>query len=82
MCVLFYAHLQDGNTPLHITASRGDTEVVSIILSHIQRNGPVDVINYRNNVSQPAACMVKCYHNNAVKVHSLAKLMTFCWVLL
>ena len=37
----------DGNTPLHITASNGDTEAVTIILRHIK---PPDVVNIQNTV--------------------------------
>ena len=43
-------NVQDGNTPLHIAASKGDAEVVSILLRHIQHNGPADV-NIQNSIS-------------------------------
>lgn len=46
-----YFNLQDGNTPLHLAASKGDAEVVDILLRHIQHKGSADVINTKNNVS-------------------------------
>ena len=44
-------NLQDGDTPLHLAAIKGDAEVVNILLRHIQHKGSADVINIQNNVS-------------------------------